>query len=228
MGSGPFPTELFDEDGERMRQIGMEFGATTGRPRRCGWLDMVALKYSVMMNGVTSLIMMKADVLNDFDRLKVAVAYRVNGERTTEFPFETAGEIVPEYREFEGWKCDINSMRSYDEFPRQLKEYIEFIERETGVPVKIISVGPTAKKRLSGKTKRYDDENDQRIHGSHDGGRAADDRMRGVPEHEQNGTGRHDRRRRRRRSPARLSARWPEAARARPSEQRSARVSEPE
>ena len=142
VGSGPFPTELFDEDGERMRQIGMEFGATTGRPRRCGWLDMVALKYSVMMNGVTSLIMMKADVLNDFDRLKVAVAYRVNGERTTEFPFETAGEIVPEYREFEGWKCDINSMRSYDEFPRQLKEYIEFIERETGVPVKIISVGP--------------------------------------------------------------------------------------
>lgn len=103
---------------------------------------MVALKYSVMMNGVTSLIMMKADVLNDFDRLKVAVAYRVNGERTTEFPFETAGEIVPEYREFEGWKCDISSMRSYDEFPRQLKEYIEFIERETGVPVKIISVGP--------------------------------------------------------------------------------------
>lgn len=89
VGSGPFPTELFDEDGERMRQIGMEFGATTGRPRRCGWLDMVALKYSVMMNGVTSLIMMKADVLNDFDRLKVAVAYRVNGERTTEFPFET-------------------------------------------------------------------------------------------------------------------------------------------
>ena len=142
VGSGPFPTELFDEDGERMRQIGMEFGATTGRPRRCGWLDMVALKYSVMKNGVTSLIMMKADVLNDFDRLKVAVAYRVNGERTTEFPFETAGEIVPEYREFEGWKCDINSMRSYDEFPRQLKEYIEFIERETGVPVKIISVGP--------------------------------------------------------------------------------------
>ena len=142
VGSGPFPTELFDEDGERMRQIGMEFGATTGRPRRCGWLDMVALKYSVMMNGVTSLIMMKADVLNDFDRLKVAVAYRVNGERTTEFPFETAGEIVPEYREFEGWKCDINSMRSYDEFPRQPKEYVEFIERETGVPVKIISVGP--------------------------------------------------------------------------------------
>ena len=142
VGSGPFPTELFDEDGERMRQLGMEFGATTGRPRRCGWLDMVALKYSVMMNGVTSLIMMKADVLNDFDRLKVAVAYRVNGERTTEFPFETAGEIVPEYREFEGWKCDINSMRSYDEFPRQLKEYVEFIERETGVPVKIISVGP--------------------------------------------------------------------------------------
>ena len=144
VGEGPFVCELFDTDGPGtyLRETGHEFGTVTGRPRRCGWLDMVALKYSVMMNGVTSLIMMKADVLNDFDRLKVAVAYRVNGERTTEFPFETAGEIVPEYREFEGWKCDINSMRSYDEFPRQLKEYIEFIERETGVPVKIISVGP--------------------------------------------------------------------------------------
>lgn len=142
VGSGPFPTELFDEDGEKMRRIGMEFGATTGRPRRCGWLDMVALKYSVMMNGVTSLIMMKADVLNDFDKLKVAVAYRVNGQETTEFPYETNEEIVPVYKEFDGWKCDINGMRSYEEFPAELKAYIEFIERETGVPVKIVSVGP--------------------------------------------------------------------------------------
>jgi len=142
VGSGPFPTELFDEDGEKMRRIGMEFGATTGRPRRCGWLDMVALKYSVMMNGVTSLIMMKADVLNDFDKIKVAVAYRVNGQETTEFPYETNEEIVPVYKEFDGWKCDINGMRRYEAFPAELKAYIEFIERETGVPVKIVSVGP--------------------------------------------------------------------------------------
>lgn len=142
VGSGPFPTELFDNDGEKMRSIGMEFGATTGRPRRCGWLDMVALKYAVMMNGVTGLIMMKADVLNDFDTLKVAVAYKVNGEQTNEFPFETEGEIEPIYQEFKGWKCDINKMRSYDEFPAELKNYISFIEEQTGVPVKIISVGP--------------------------------------------------------------------------------------
>ena len=142
VGSGPFPTELFDEDGEKMRQIGMEFGATTGRPRRCGWLDMVALRYSVMMNGVTELIMMKADVLNDFDKLKVAVAYKVNGKETTEFPYETNEEIVPVYEEFEGWNCRINEMRSYSELPAQLKRYIEFIEQQTGVPVKIVSVGP--------------------------------------------------------------------------------------
>ena len=127
VGSGPFPTELFDADGETLRKIGMEFGATTGRPRRCGWLDMVALKYSVMMNGVTGLIMMKADVLNDFDTIKVAVAYEMDGKQITEFPYEAT---------------DINKLRSYEEFPAELKEYIEFIEKETGVPVKIISVGP--------------------------------------------------------------------------------------
>ena len=142
VGSGPFPTELFDEDGEKMRQIGQEFGATTGRPRRCGWLDMVALKYSVMMNGVTELIMMKADVLNDFDTLKVAVAYNVNGKETSEFPYEASEKIVPVYKEFKGWNCDINKLRRYDEFPTELKNYIEFIEQETGVPVKIVSVGP--------------------------------------------------------------------------------------
>ena len=112
VGSGPFPTELFDEDGEKMRQIGMEFGATTGRPRRCGWLDMVALRYSVMMNGVT------------------------------EFPYEVNEEVVPVYKEFEGWNCNINGVREYDRFPTELKNYIEFIEEQTGVPVKIISVGP--------------------------------------------------------------------------------------
>ena len=142
VGSGPFPTELFDEDGEKMRRIGMEFGATTGRPRRCGWLDMVALKYAVMMNGVTQLIMMKADVLNDFPSLKVAVAYKINGKESKELPFETNEEIVPVYQEFKGWNCDINDIRTYDEFPAELKTYIEFIEQQTGVPVKIVSVGP--------------------------------------------------------------------------------------
>ncbi len=142
VGSGPFPTELFDEEGQRMRTIGLEFGSTTGRPRRCGWLDMVALKYAVMMNGVTGLIMMKADVLNDFERLKVAVAYKVNGKETCELPFETNETVEPIYREFKGWNCNINDTRSYEQFPVELKEYIEFIEKETGVPVKIVSVGP--------------------------------------------------------------------------------------
>ncbi len=142
VGSGPFPTELFDRDGEEMRRIGQEFGATTGRPRRCGWLDMVALKYSVMMNGVTELIMMKADVLNDFNTLKVAVAYDINGKETSEFPYETDEKIVPIYKEFKGWNCDINKLRHYSEFPIELKNYIEFIEQETGVPIKIVSVGP--------------------------------------------------------------------------------------
>lgn len=142
VGSGPFPTELFDADGEKMRQVGREFGSTTGRARRCGWLDMVALKYSVMINGVTQLIMMKADVLNDFQTIKVATSYKVNGVETTEFPFETNEQIEPVYKEFKGWMCDINSIRNYDEFPVELKEYVEYIEKETGVPVRIISVGP--------------------------------------------------------------------------------------
>lgn len=142
VGSGPFPTELFDEDGERMRKIGKEFGSTTGRPRRCGWLDMVALKYSVMINGVSGLIMMKSDVLNDFEMLKIAVAYDVDGEQTTEFPYEICGDVKPVYREFKGWKCDINSIRKYEDFPVEFKEYVEFIEQECGVPIRIISVGP--------------------------------------------------------------------------------------
>lgn len=142
VGSGPFPTELFDEDGQRMRDIGKEYGSTTGRPRRCGWLDMVALKYSVMINGVTGLIMMKSDVLNTFETLKVAVAYKVGDELTEEFPFESGAEIEPVYKEFKGWNCDINSIRKYDEFPAEFKAYVEFIERECGVPINIISVGP--------------------------------------------------------------------------------------
>ena len=142
VGSGPFPTELFDTTGETLRQIGNEFGATTGRPRRCGWLDLVALKYAVMMNGVTSLIMMKSDVLNDFSTIKVAVGYEVNGEKLDYFPYECTEDVTPIYKEFEGWNCDICNVRNYDEFPQQFKDYVAFIEAETGVPVKIISVGP--------------------------------------------------------------------------------------
>ena len=142
VGSGPFPTELFDSTGETLRQVGNEFGATTGRPRRCGWLDLVALKYTVMMNGVTALIMMKSDILNDFDTIKVAVGYEVNGAKVDYFPYEADENIVPIYREFKGWNCDICNVRNYDEFPQQFKDYVAFIEEQTGVPVKIISVGP--------------------------------------------------------------------------------------
>ncbi len=142
VGSGPFPTELFDTTGETLRQVGNEFGATTGRPRRCGWLDLVALKYAVMMNGVTALIMMKSDILNDFDTIKVAVEYQVNGKKVDYFPYEADQTIEPVYREFKGWNCDICNVRSYEQFPEQFKEYVAFIEEQTGVPVKIISVGP--------------------------------------------------------------------------------------
>lgn len=142
VGSGPFPTELFDETGVDLGRIGREFGATTGRARRCGWLDMVALKYSVMVNGVTKLIMMKADVMNSFETIKVATAYKTNGQEIAEFPYETNESIEPIYKEFKGWNCDINSVRNYADFPKELKEYVEYIERETGVPISIISVGP--------------------------------------------------------------------------------------
>ncbi len=143
VGSGPFPTELFDETGETLRKIGHEFGATTGRPRRCGWLDMVALKYTVMMNGATSLIMMKSDVLDTFDTIKVCVGYTLNGEKIDYFPFEASDDnITPIYREFKGWKTDITGCRTYEELPQELQDYISFIESETGIPVGIVSVGP--------------------------------------------------------------------------------------
>lgn len=142
VGSGPFPTELFDETGAALRRIGHEFGAVTGRERRCGWLDLVALKYAIMINGVTQLIMMKSDVMNDFDTIRVATAYDIGGERTTEFPYTITDGLKPVYTDFPGWKCDLRNCRSYDEFPSAFKQYVDFIERETGVPVRIISVGP--------------------------------------------------------------------------------------
>lgn len=142
VGSGPFPVELFDETGDTLREVGHEYGAVTGRNRRCGWVDLVALKYAIMINGVTQLIMMKSDVMNDFETVKVATEYEVGGERTAHFPYEIGDDLKPVYREFEGWKCDLRDCRSYDDFPVAFKTYVEFIERETGVPVKIISVGP--------------------------------------------------------------------------------------
>ena len=142
VGSGPFPTELFDEVGEELRRIGHEFGAVTGRPRRCGWLDLVALKYAVMVDGVTGLIMMKSDVMDDFDTVKVATAYKINGEVVDYFPYEVTDNLEPVYTEFKGWKTPISGIRKYEDFPAEFKAYVEFIEEQTGVPVKIISVGP--------------------------------------------------------------------------------------
>ena len=142
VGSGPFPTELFDEVGEELRRIGHEFGAVTGRPRRCGWLDLVALKYAVMVDGVTGLIMMKSDVMDDFDTVKVATAYKINGEVVDYFPYEVTDDLEPVYTEFKGWKTPISGIRKYEDFPAEFKTYVEFIENETGVPIKIISVGP--------------------------------------------------------------------------------------
>ncbi len=142
VGAGPFPTEQENETGELLRKIGHEFGATTGRPRRCGWLDLVALKYAVMLNGVTALIMTKADVLDTFDTIKVATAYSINGNITDRMPFDIDVEITPIYKEFKGWKTNISGMTTESELPKELMEYIQFIEKETGVPVRIVSVGP--------------------------------------------------------------------------------------
>ena len=142
VGSGPFPTELFDETGAKIRAIGHEYGAVTGRERRCGWLDLVALRYTMMLNGVTQLIMMKSDVIDDFDTIKVCNEYRVNGELTKDFPFSVEANVEPVYTEMEGWKTDMTGITSEAEFPAAFKNYIAYIERELGVPVTIVSVGP--------------------------------------------------------------------------------------
>ncbi len=143
VGSGPFPTELFDEDGETMGRVGNEFGATTGRPRRCGWLDLVALKYAVQINGVTELMMMKGDVLSGFKKLKVCTSYNYKGETITHLPYNIEPENVsPNYIEVEGWAEDLTKMTSPDQFPASLNAYIHFLEKELEVPIKIVSVGP--------------------------------------------------------------------------------------
>ncbi|MBO4843054.1 MAG: adenylosuccinate synthase [Bacteroidales bacterium] len=142
VGSGPFPTELFDETGEFLRREGHEFGATTGRPRRCGWLDLVALKYAVMMNGVTELIMMKSDILNSLDTIKVAVAYKRDGQTLDSYPYDGGVDVEPVYEDIKGWKSDICGIRDYEKLPKEFKDYVAYIERQTGCPVTIISVGP--------------------------------------------------------------------------------------
>ena len=142
VGSGPFPTELFDADADEMRNKGNEYGSVTGRPRRCGWVDLVTLKYTIMINGVTQLIMMKSDVLDAFDTIKVCIAYNIDGKRTEEFPFEATEEIKPEYVELPGWKTDMTAVRSENEFPEEFNAFLSFLEDELEVPIKIVSVGP--------------------------------------------------------------------------------------
>jgi adenylosuccinate synthase len=146
VGSGPFPTELNDEVGEKMRKIGNEFGSTTGRARRCGWLDLPALKYAIMINGVTELTMMKADVMDDFDTIKVCTHYKINGVETEVLPFDVVdAEITPVYKEMKGWKQNITSANN---MPEALLNYIHFIEEQTGVPISIVSVGPDRKQTI--------------------------------------------------------------------------------
>ncbi len=143
VGSGPFPTELEDETGEQMRQIGKEFGSTTGRPRRCGWLDIPALKYACMINGVTELIMMKTDVLSGFETLKICTHYSLNGEKIDYLPYDIdPSKVQPIYQEVKGWNSDLTGMRSMDELPTELLQYIEFVEKTLEIPVTYVSVGP--------------------------------------------------------------------------------------
>jgi adenylosuccinate synthase len=142
VGSGPFPTELFDETGDKIRKIGHEYGAVTGRERRCGWIDLVALRYAIMIDGVTKLIMMKSDVLDGFDTVKACVAYNINGKEVNELPFEMNDDVKPVYVEMPGWSADMSKMTSEDEFPEEFNEYLTFLEEQLGVPIKIVSVGP--------------------------------------------------------------------------------------
>ena len=142
VGSGPFPTELFDEDGQLLRDNGKEYGSVTGRPRRCGWIDLVALRYTIMLNGVTRLVMMKSDVLDSFETIKACVSYNVNGVETEDLPFDITEGFEPIYVDLPGWKTDMTKMRSEDEFPEEFNNYISFLEEELGVPVAIVSLGP--------------------------------------------------------------------------------------
>jgi adenylosuccinate synthase len=150
VGSGPFPTELFDTDGEKMRKEGNEFGSTTGRPRRCGWLDLPALKYSIMINGVTQLFMMKADVLNGFETIKICTQYKLkDGSKSDQlFLNGSADETEPVYVKMKGWNCSLHDVTTYEDFPDALKSYVAFLEDELRVPIKMVSVGPDRKQTI--------------------------------------------------------------------------------
>jgi len=143
VGSGPFPTELTGETGEMICARGREYGSVTGRKRRCGWIDLVMLRYSIMLNGVNKLVMMKSDVLDAFDVINACVAYRINGHEVTKFPFEvTEANVEPVYVELDGWKTDMTKMKSENEFPEEFNAYLSFLEEELGIPIIIVSVGP--------------------------------------------------------------------------------------
>ena len=150
VGSGPFPTELDNELGELIRKEGSEFGATTGRPRRCGWLDLVQMRYAIMINGVTELSMMKSDILSIFNKIKVCTHYLVNGEKVSDFPFDVNDiKIIPFYEEIDGWNCDLTKLRDYKDAPQELKNYVSYLEKQLRVPINVISVGPDRKQTLS-------------------------------------------------------------------------------
>ena len=149
VGSGPFPTELFDSIGKKIRDVGHEYGATTGRDRRCGWLDLVALKYSIQINGVTELNIMKSDVLSSIDKLLVCTSYTIDGEEINFFPYDIdSKDVIPNYIEFKGWDKDITNIKNEDDLPRELIEYIDYIESFVQVPIKLISVGPDRKQTI--------------------------------------------------------------------------------
>ena len=148
VGAGPFPTELFDEVGNEMRDRGHEYGAVTGRERRCGWIDLVALKYTIMINGVTHLILMKSDVLDTFPTIKACVAYRQNGETITHFPY-SIDNVEPVYTEIPGWQCDLTQITKEEDLPEAFVNYIKFLEKELGVPVKYVSIGPDREQTIT-------------------------------------------------------------------------------
>jgi len=149
VGSGPFPTELDDEVGEEIRKIGHEYGATTGRDRRCGWIDLPALKYAVMINGATQLSMMKADVLDTFDNIEVCTHYEINGKKVDYFPYDITNiDVKPIYKKFKGWKKDLTTLESLDNSPQEFKDYITYLEQELQTPIKIVSVGPDRKQTI--------------------------------------------------------------------------------
>ena len=149
VGSGPFPTELFDDIGEKISKVGNEFGATTGRARRCGWIDIPALKYAININGVTQLMMMKADVLTGIEKIKACTHYLYNGKKIDYLPFEINEKLTPIYKDLKGWECDLTRLNNLNDAPKELHDYINWLEKTLEVPIKIVSVGPDRTQTLS-------------------------------------------------------------------------------